>query len=341
MCICMFFSGCKKDDKEKTDTLQTKEDNGATEESVDKDIISAEESLSEHFSFDESSTIETVSSDVVSAFAGSKYYGLKELNYVALGDSIARGYGLDEPELSCYPALLANSMSVVLDNTTVNYVNYAVDGMTTQGLIDFLAESSEKLVEADLITVCIGANNLLQPFLNVIKKHMPSLVSSSGVISGEDAQSSVFIDAVKAIEAELEGKAFSEEMSAGVEKLKDDLVFVIDELNRCAPKADVVITTVYSPYHGIDLSLPYLEISLDLGGLSDQWVSLINNEIVRIAQEKSCTLVEAYHPFESAGGLVNASLKIVPLNFNFDPHPNQKGHIKLSNLHLEAIKEIE
>ncbi|MBE6677233.1 MAG: hypothetical protein E7597_00350 [Ruminococcaceae bacterium] len=347
LCICFVFCSCEKQSGKDYSSSASQFEESEAEQSFSKE--DSEESVFES-SYESGETIESkeeiVSEDSssggsVSAFAQSKFFGMETLNYVALGDSIARGYGLENPEKECYPARLTKALTTVLEGTTVNYTNYAVDGMTTQGLIELLENGADAIDSADLITICIGANNLLHNFLEVVEKHMPSMVSSSGSVSQNEMQSSAFVDAVKAIQAEVESEEFAVLMNEGVEQLKVDLVYIIEELNRRAPNADIVITTVYSPYNGIRLSLPYLGIDFDMGAVSDRWVSALDAEIIRIAREKNCTLVEAYEPFEDKGGLVNAALSFIPFNFNFDPHPNLKGHIELSNLHLTAIKEIE
>ncbi len=348
LCICFVFSSCKKQDNnedgspvsqiEASRVEQNSSDEGR-EENVINDNFS-EKSESET-SEEENAESESSFNNSVSVFAQSKYYGMATLNYVALGDSIARGYGLKDPVNECYPALLTKALTTVLDGTTVNYTTYAVDGMTTQGLIELLDKGAEAVNDADLITICIGANNLLHNFLEVVEKYMPSMVSSSGSVGQSEIQSSAFIDAVKAIQAEVESEEFSARMSEGIEQLKIDLVYIIEEINRRAPGADIVVTTVYSPYNGINLSLPYLGINFDMGAVSDRWVSALDAEIIRIAEEKNCALVEAYEPFKTTGGLVNATLSFIPFGFNFDPHPNLRGHMELSNLHLMAIKEIK
>lgn len=285
---------------------------------------------------------DVIESEAVSdVFADSKFQSYEVLNYVAFGDSIARGYGLKDPVSGCYPALLSKALSKVLPNTSVDYTNYAVDGLTTEGLIKLLSDGCENIDGADLITVSIGANNLLGPFISVAEKHMAEFVNSPDDITEESLSSSTVINSLKAIQAELESDAFAAVMKNGIAKLDTELVGIINELKRRAPNAVIVVMTVYSPYHGIDLSLPYLDLSFDLGSLSDKWVSELDAEIRRIVEENECILVETYGSFETVGGLVNASLSLLPLNVSFDPHPNQKGHALLSNLHLNAISAIK
>ena len=326
-------------DDQDTHTNDSIEDSFENFESYDESLEASEEESSCEDSEECSTAIETEA--VSDVFADSKFQNYEHLNYVALGDSIARGYGLKDSANGCYPALLSKALSKVLPNTSVNYTNYALDGLTTEGLVKLLSDGCEAVDGADLITVSIGANNLLGPFISVAEKHMAEFVDSPNNITKEDLSSSTVINSLKAIQEELESDAFASVMKNGISKLDTELVSIISELKRRAPDAVIVVMTVYSPYHGIDLSLPYLELYFDLGSLSDKWVSELDTEIRRITEENECILVETYDAFETTRGLVNASLSLLPLNVSFDPHPNQKGHAMLSNLHLNAISAVK
>lgn len=113
--------------------------------------------------------------------------------YVALGDSIARGYGLDDPETQAYPALLRDRMQ---SYSEVEYANYAVDGQTSAGLLELLSSGGAPMLDgADVVTVCIGANNLLGPTIGLLSEQlvelaldMPSLLRKYyEAITGGDA----------------------------------------------------------------------------------------------------------------------------------------------------------
>ncbi len=323
-------------------------DLSSAESGITSDTSLETESVTQSESSKEQSDKETSGGEAVSVFANTKYYGRDSVKYVALGDSIARGYGLKDPVGRSYPALIANAFRKSLPDTEVDFTNYAVDGMTTQGLIELLATNADKVDGADIITVCIGANNLLGTFLSIVEEYYPDIVPArgegdspsedkSGDISGETVDSAALIDAIRAIEARVESEEFSAAMQAGIEKLNKDLPQILHTLKSRAPDAEIYITTVYSPYHGINLSMPYIDVSLDMSALSDKWVSALNTEIRRIVAEQGCILVDPYGHFEEKGGLVNAGGTLMPFNYSFDPHPNLGGHAALANLHIKAI----
>lgn len=80
----------------------------------------------------------------------------EKLNVVSLGDSITYGYGLSEPS-KAYPHLIGNGSNHV---TNISYPGWT----STDLLTDLKANqaAAAKLQEADVITLNIGANDLMQ-----------------------------------------------------------------------------------------------------------------------------------------------------------------------------------
>lgn len=77
---------------------------------------------------------------------------------VALGDSIASGYGLSDPRHQSYTARAAEALGM-------RAVNEAVAGDRTQELLEHLRTDDalrRKVAEADVITVSIGGNDILR-----------------------------------------------------------------------------------------------------------------------------------------------------------------------------------
>jgi len=89
-----------------------------------------------------------------------------ERYYIALGDSVSTGYGLAANEGSyskIFYELLKN------EGYIDNYINLAVNGFTTTLLLEYLknidAENLDILKTAHIVTLNIGGNNILLPFL--------------------------------------------------------------------------------------------------------------------------------------------------------------------------------
>jgi lysophospholipase L1-like esterase len=81
--------------------------------------------------------------------------------YLALGDSIAVGYGVDRQ--FSFPTVYGNFLR--RHNLDLSVHNLGVNGLTTQGLVELLQcnSSLRHLVsQASLITITIGSNDLLR-----------------------------------------------------------------------------------------------------------------------------------------------------------------------------------
>lgn len=93
--------------------------------------------------------------------------------YAALGDSIPNGYSADSAlQLENYPALLAEDLGVI-NQVPVQFLQYTKNGLTTTKLnTTFLAqpEVQESLGKSDVITLTIGANDLMNEFKKVSRE---------------------------------------------------------------------------------------------------------------------------------------------------------------------------
>ncbi len=99
---------------------------------------------------------------------GSGEYEHKVVNYVALGDSIAGGYGLDDAEEESYVGRIAAAMEKRYG--AVRVTNFGKNGLRSEQLLEILTDPANKqhdaymaaIRKADLITLSIGSNDLLQ-----------------------------------------------------------------------------------------------------------------------------------------------------------------------------------
>ncbi|CAN5345887.1 hypothetical protein BH11ACT4_BH11ACT4_16070 [soil metagenome] len=85
-----------------------------------------------------------------------------ELLYVAIGDSAAQGIGASRPEHS-YVGVLARHIRARLaasgDDRMLRVANLAISGATVQMAVELELPQLRRL-EPDLVTVCIGANDI-------------------------------------------------------------------------------------------------------------------------------------------------------------------------------------
>lgn len=79
----------------------------------------------------------------------------EKLNYLMMGDSIAEGFGVQNPDEASYGAIVANTNGY-------NYANIARYARTTKGLlnqIDYDESARELIADADIISLSIGGND--------------------------------------------------------------------------------------------------------------------------------------------------------------------------------------
>jgi len=81
--------------------------------------------------------------------------------YLALGDSITAGYGVESP--FSFPNVYANFLR--RHNPDLSMLNLGVNGLTTSGLLNLLKTNRvfrHSVSQASLITLTIGSNDLLR-----------------------------------------------------------------------------------------------------------------------------------------------------------------------------------
>lgn len=90
---------------------------------------------------------------IISVSASAK----EKLNYLLLGDSIAEGFGITNPDEASYGKIVA-------DTNGYNYKNDAIMGRNSVGLVNHLTNDEEYINDvkwADIISVSIGGNDFL------------------------------------------------------------------------------------------------------------------------------------------------------------------------------------
>ena len=90
---------------------------------------------------------------IISVSASAK----EKFNYLLLGDSIAEGFGITNPDEASYGKIIA-------DTNGYNYKNDAIMGRNSVGLVNHLKNDEEYINDvkwADIISVSIGGNDFL------------------------------------------------------------------------------------------------------------------------------------------------------------------------------------
>jgi lysophospholipase L1-like esterase len=134
--------------------------------------------------------------------------------YLALGDSLAWGFGLDDRAGESYPALIAAELD---DAAAIAFTSLAFPGETTGSLLNGQLVRAKELIttarreglRVSPITLTVGGNDLR----NVER-------------AGPEARAAAVADAQR------------------------NLARILDELRAAAPDADIAVMTYYNPYGG-------------------------------------------------------------------------------------------
>ena len=239
----------------------------------------------------------------------------KKLQYVSLGDSIAGGTGLSSARTERYSYLVAQELGA-------DYVenNYGVDNYTSTQLLTLVNSNLIDFSNTGVITISIGANNILVPGQQII----PYLQS----------------DAAAAYQL-LQSEGFLGSLAAGVAQLAEDLPQIIAALKELAPDATIVLMTVYNPYKNAKYPIVINGQAADfeIGSFCKPYVEQMNEIIKTVAGETGCLVADVYTAFEESND-VNTNVTLSSGNYistSFDPHPNRKGHRLIAEVICEVL----
>lgn len=277
---------------------------------------------------------------------------------VGLGDSISAGYAPQNTDLyeyyydyltgktkvnqMCFTNVVANKL--VDSATKVEVKSYAESGDTTDDLVNKLNDTKTypallgEIKKANVITLCIGANNVLGPALNNLMDYI------AGDITEEEIRA---------------------EMLSGYENFRDDYT------NRIIPiltrgKAKVIVMTIYDPYKYFDMTeatapvafeetLAQINVSFQsLKSIAIEFLDKIN-AYIKSQRYDNVTVVDVNANFESlskesyakylnvdASKIVISNLiDLMGLQSNkyVDPHPTLEGQAYIATLYENALKD--
>ncbi len=246
--------------------------------------------------------------------------------YVALGDSITSGYGLESfTNNDVKNRNSSNNFVTKLGKRLgMKTVNFGVEGITSSALLSSLKKPSTaeqknavaQIREAGLITLSIGGNNVFIPLLNAVNDQLGTGKSIFNAGASELQNAILQLLFNEELLNKLKGNiSAGAEAFAGNDKLHksgelSDIIRTIKDLN---PKAKLVVQTVYDPYGFI---LP------DTVGKA---IDTMNAAIIKQAGGgKNFVVADVGSAFKKAGKgmqLLNADS-----GKTFDPHPTKKGH---------------
>jgi lysophospholipase L1-like esterase len=241
--------------------------------------------------------------------------------FIAIGDSVSSGYGLEgyfgmssDEVVGRHTTLLFEMLRD--DGYVDEYKNMAVSGFTTSMLLRQLYGLNEdELVyfrNARVITVNIGGNNVLTPFLGFlsgldINNPITGLMILMPILTGR-------------FPAELEAA-----LEAGVQTFLDEFAEIINWLDEFAPYATVMVNTVYNPIPSEFMGFSAAAVS----ARADELMGIINGHILYECEKMGFLTVDLYSYF--AGQLNLFAYDLV--------HPNVEGHELIAQMQYAAFTE--
>lgn len=231
--------------------------------------------------------------------------------YVALGDSIAYGYGLEDIASQSYPGIVSAQLGTKLKN-------YAVNGMTSGGLLAALqnmekgSEGRKNIENASLITVSIGSNDLLS-----LLTRMPEPSFAEGTVTAASAA---------ALEAWFTSSDSITDFEGGVETYKTNLPRIYAALRDLNPGAQMVMTEFYNPYYGVMIG------EFDFGAFTDGYILKMNRALHEGQAAMDYKIAPIYGCFNQSG-MTNVDMA----DYNLDPHPNAAGHASIADAVLGEV----
>ncbi len=258
--------------------------------------------------------------------------------YVALGDSITTGYGLEnfnknDIKNKSSDKNFVNKLGKKLGAKTVNL---GIEGMDSMQLLQAISKpkTAEQKAEvtqiknASVISISIGGNNVMQPLLAKLNEKLGE-GKSIYTASSEEIQNAAFnllfdTTAVSNLQNDVVAGAATFNGDAKLKKA-GDFANIISTIKKINPKAQIIVQTIYSPY------------KISFIAFCDTAIQSMNAEIIKnSANGKNYKVADVYSAFSKAKSgtkLVNADLGV-----SFDPHPTDKGHEVIYTVVAAALK---
>lgn len=269
----------------------------------------------------------------IMSFANSNF-----TTYVALGDSIAYGYGLADRDNDSYASKVRQKYNI----SQSNFQNLAVSGMTCAEYYEKIQEEeyTNAIENADLLTVSIGSNELLGLVTKAVSDVTGVPIDSPNFV--QEAQnvflSASMLEKIKML-TEIYNTFTSEEMKlqieASINTYKDNWSKSIQYIKEINPDITIVATEFYNPYYEISLG------SYDLGGFVDENIQKMNEILHENSNSESeYKIAKIYDAFNTTNPrLTNVNISMSDLNV--DPHPNVLGHEVICTKIMDALVDAD
>src|SRR5690625_1054229 len=221
-----------------------------------------------------------------------------ELNYVALGDSLAAGFlNKTDPPLyeigNGYPFFIKQGIEAEM-GYGINLTNRGIGGYTTEDVriqVEYDLVVQAQIESADFITLDAGANDLLGAV-------------DIGAIDMSDPES---------MEAALQ------DAMAALSQVEENMDVILNKITELNPDAPIYVMGYYN-------ALPYLE---DMQEIVVMIIGMLNDTIYDVTSNYEASYVPTFVAYEGNYGLYLPN----PNNI----HPTEEGYEVIAELFLEQI----
>ena len=259
--------------------------------------------------------------------------------YVALGDSISRGYGLDPEKAD------QSFVEQIAEQQELSMTMLAADGETTASLLAKLenadGEVAKALETADVVTLTIGGND----FMNALYEYMAEAYNTEKDTSFTAEQ---FKQALEGKNEKLEqatALAFVTQKISGFAfgaggTLLTQFETALNEIAagiRGYTNAPVVVATQYNPYRfaADEVSGEPATAAQAIANAFGTMLDLMNAKITALEKQEGFFTADVFSAFDEAQqNPCNASF----LSSNLDFHPNAHGHTLMAQTVGEVVQ---
>lgn len=258
--------------------------------------------------------------------------------YVALGDSISTGYGLDTETAE------KSFVEQIAEQQDLSMTMLAADGETTASLLEKLTDAdgavAEALETADVVTLTIGGND----FMNALYEYMAEAYNTANSTSFTAEQ---FKEALEGKNAELEQSealTFVTQNISGFALGAGTLLTQFETaLNKIASgirrhtNAPVVVATQYNPYRfaADEVSGEPATAAQAIADAFDTMLALMNAKIKALEAQEGFFTADVFSAF---GGAQQNPCNASFLSSNLDFHPNARGHKLMTQTVGEVVQ---
>jgi lysophospholipase L1-like esterase len=256
--------------------------------------------------------------------------------YLALGDSITTGYA--PPDADGNPQTVENPFIKQVETLGYKMVNEAADGETTASLLEKLENGSIDVSDAQLITITIGGNDLMNALYGYLVESYNTGKNEEEKIDIETLKDTLASPSLQDLQMLKEVFEYLEDFSTSpvaanaFASVKSNLIEILKTINGKNPSVKILVATQYDPYKWMSVQETDLlkEQITSLKTTFTAGVTALNTSIQNAVTEAGYTnlfIVDIYSAFgASTDSLCNAYYNGVMVGFDLDFHPNQAGH---------------